>query len=151
VRSWRQRRWTILDYHGGMPPSRTPLPCCSLLTLLVAVASCATTNPAPKRNVTMTADLTMGKLGASKADPYPTCGPGDSYRFVAEDFVCPDGSNPFRGDHEAAARSRRGNVGPHLEVPPENVFESHIVDHYVVPCPAGPIDVYVCMYHCPKQ
>ena len=91
-----------------------------------------------------------GGRGASKQTPYPACGPKDSYHFIARIFVCPDGSNPFKGDLRAAALSRRGNVGSHLDHMPEDFAHSHIVDVYAVPCPDREIDVYVCMYHCPE-
>lgn len=118
------------------------------LTAAIAASSCATSAPAGKAPARSS---TLGRLGASKAEPYPACGAKNSYRFIAEDFVCPDGSNPFHGDLRAAASARNGNVGSHLDVLPENVFDSHIVDLYVVPCPSGPIQVYVCMYHCAKK
>lgn len=116
-----------------------------LFVLMLAISSCSpigvVSRPTSK----------LGAVGGSKKDPYPTCGPRDSYRFIAQDFVCSDGSNPFRGNTQAAARSRRGSIGSHLDVLPENVFESHIVDVYEVPCPDAPVEVYVCMYHCPKR
>lgn len=91
-------------------------------------------------------------IGGDRDHPVPTCGPQESYLFVARDFVCPGGgANPFGGDASRAAAARRGNVGPHPYSGPRSgdpLSDAHIVDVYEVPCPGGPVEVFVCMYHC---
>ncbi|HEY8431486.1 MAG TPA: hypothetical protein VIL20_24060 [Sandaracinaceae bacterium] len=81
--------------------------------------------------------------GASPEDPVSACGPGDSYAFVAREFECPEGGNPLGGDPMAGAGARAGNVGANSA--------GHIIDLYRVPCPSGPVDVYVDMYGCPEM
>lgn len=81
--------------------------------------------------------------GRSAEDPVAACGPQDSYTFVAGEFQCPGGGNPLGGDPRAGARSRVGNVGANST--------GHIIDLYRVPCPSGPVDVYVDMYGCPQM
>lgn len=68
------------------------------------------------------------------------CREDDSdYRTVAE-YPCPDGSRPLGGQVRAGADVRVGNVG--------EAADGHIVDLYEVPCPGGPVRVYVDAYHC---
>jgi hypothetical protein len=81
--------------------------------------------------------------GSSAEDPVTACGPGDSYSFVAREFRCPGGGNPLGGDPRAGAQSRVGNVGANST--------GHIIDLYRVPCPTGPVDIYVDMYGCPEM
>lgn len=81
--------------------------------------------------------------GSDREHPVMRCGPRDSYAFIANDFRCADGSNPFRGNLGAGARARRGNVGANST--------GHIIDLYVVPCPEGPREIYVDMYGCPDE
>jgi hypothetical protein len=76
--------------------------------------------------------------GTDKENTVARCGAGDAYAYVANEFRCADGSNPFTGDLLAAARSRVGNVGANCT--------GHIIDLYRVPCPEGPQDVFVDMY-----
>jgi len=83
---------------------------------------------------------TVPALGATPASAVMRCGAGDSYFYVATKFKCPGGGNPLGGDVEAGSRARRGNVGPGPD--------GHILDVYDVPCPSGPVAVYVDMYHC---
>lgn len=93
----------------------------------------------------------QGLIGADREHPVPTCGPEESYLYVARDFVCPGGGNPLGGDPSAGAAARDGNVGPHHYTGPRSgdpMLDAHIVDLYTVPCPSGPVQVYVCMYHC---
>ena len=71
------------------------------------------------------------------------CGPRDSYRYVAAEFRCPDGSNPLGGDEMAGRNARTGNVGANQT--------GHIIDLYQVPCATGPVDVFVDMYGCPEM
>lgn len=79
--------------------------------------------------------------GTSPEDPIGACGPGDSYAYVAQEFQCPGGGNPLAGDVNAGQGARVGNVGANST--------GHIIDLYRVPCPDGPVDVYVDMYMCP--
>lgn len=81
--------------------------------------------------------------GRSAEDPVGTCGPGDSYAFVAREFRCPEGDNPLRGNPAAGANARVGNVGANAT--------GHIIDLYRVPCASGPVDVFVDMYDCPEM
>lgn len=90
-------------------------------------------------------------LGFDREHPVPRCGAMESYLFVAQEFQCPGGGNPLGGDPRAGAGARRGNVGPHAHAATggDPMLESHIVDLYEIPCPSGPAQVYVCLYHCP--
>lgn len=77
-------------------------------------------------------------------DPFLLChgegGPSRTdYSFVAS-WHCADGSMPLAGAPMSGAGSRVGNVGPGPD--------GHIVDLYRVPCPSGPVDLYVDAYHC---
>jgi hypothetical protein len=83
--------------------------------------------------------------GSTFENPVPTCGAREGYQFVA-DQRCPDGSMPLGGDPMAGARARAGSMGSHQEG--GSPMDSHIVDHYQLPCSSGAIDIYVCMYHC---
>ncbi|MCA9635703.1 MAG: hypothetical protein KC420_06690 [Myxococcales bacterium] len=83
------------------------------------------------------------EAGATLENPVPRCGALDSYRWIAREFRCSDGSNPFHGDARAAARARAGSTG--------SPSSSHILDIYRVPCPEGPRTVYVDMYACPYE
>jgi hypothetical protein len=56
---------------------------------------------------------------------------------------------PLGGEAHRGAQSRVGSMRSHLEGASTSPLDSHIVDHYRVECPSGPVDVYVCMYHCP--
>ena len=66
-------------------------------------------------------------------------GPRTDYSTVAS-YRCPDGSTPLGGvpARGAAARLRNVGQGP----------DGHIVDLYEVPCPGGPVRLYVDGYHC---
>lgn len=88
--------------------------------------------PPPKRQVE----------GADKENPVPRCGPRDSYNYIAN-LTCQDGSMPLGGKPLAGARARVGNVGAN--------HTGHIIDLYEVPCPEGPLRVYVDMYGCPQD
>jgi hypothetical protein len=71
-----------------------------------------------------------------------TCGPKESYAYVASRFKCPDGTNPLDGDIERGRDARRGSQ------PSPN--SAHILDVYDVPCAGGKQAVYVDMYGCPQ-
>ena len=71
-----------------------------------------------------------------------TCGPRDSYAYVAQRFRCPDGTNPLGGDLRRGAEVREGS----MEAPKGN----HILDKYNVPCADGVVELYVDMYGCPE-
>ena len=79
--------------------------------------------------------------GLRADDPVPMCGGRASYLFIARDFRCPGGGNPLDGTPRAGARARIGSIGAGPD--------GHIVDMYEVPCPRGPVRVFVDMYHCP--
>jgi hypothetical protein len=88
------------------------------------------------------ASKTVGKeqLGASVKTPVVRCGPEESYRYVADEFRCPSGENPFHGDVDAARLSRRGSD--------ENPNNGHVVDIYRVPCQSGNVHLFVDLYGC---
>jgi hypothetical protein len=117
--------------------------------LLSACATLGSPPPSPATATRAGGATESDTVGRSKAKPYFACGARTSYLLVASVFRCPDGSNPFRGNLRAAAESRRGNVGPHLPMTANVDFSnSHIVDQYSVPCSTGPVEIFVCMYHC---
>jgi hypothetical protein len=89
------------------------------------------------------APQTKAGPGKSADDPVMTCGPQDSYAYVASRFRCADGSNPFAGDAKRAAASRRGSE--------QSPASNHLVDSYEVPCASGPEIVYVDLYGCPEE
>lgn len=84
----------------------------------------------------------VAATGGSLESPIATCGPMDSYEFVANRFQCPNGPNPFRGDPKRAAESRRGSS--------TSAKTGHPIDVYEVPCPGGSVEVYVDLYGCPE-
>ena len=122
-----------------------------------AVASSSNTNsPAPEHlgappPSTSTPPVATGAGGAagrsgsgsSPEDPISACGPEDSYRLVAGEIQCPGGGNPLGGDPVLGAQARLGNVGAGPN--------GHVIDHYRVPCPGAPLDVFVDMYGCPQM
>lgn len=85
----------------------------------------------------------LGGAAGTSAAPIPRCGPRDSYYYVASEFRCPGGGNPFEGELAAAARARAGSVGPDAR--------GHMIDVYEVPCPSGKVDVFIDMYGCPEM
>jgi hypothetical protein len=82
------------------------------------------------------------ELGRTPEAPVVTCGPDQSYDYVARTFRCPDGSNPLGGDRAAAKKARQGSMPA-----PQG---DHILDAYEVPCPGKPVTVYVDLYGCPE-
>ncbi|HEY8945890.1 MAG TPA: hypothetical protein VIM73_16590, partial [Polyangiaceae bacterium] len=80
------------------------------------------------------------KPGTSLKNPVLRCGPEESYRYVADEFVCPSGENPFDGDLVAARKARRGSD--------ENPDNGHVVDIYRVPCNSGSVHLFVDLYGC---
>jgi hypothetical protein len=83
------------------------------------------------------------KAKSSKEQPIAACGTRGSYRYVASEYVCADGANPFAGNANAARDARKGNVGANAS--------GHIIDVYIVPCAGGDEKVYVDMYAgCPE-
>jgi hypothetical protein len=82
------------------------------------------------------------ELGRSAEQPVVTCGPEQSYAYVASRFQCPSGTNPLGGDVDRGRSARRGAIpSPH---------NAHILDVYDVPCSSGNVAVYVDMYGCPE-
>jgi hypothetical protein len=65
--------------------------------------------------------------------------PRTDYPFIAN-YRCSDGSMPLGGDPRRGARARLRNVGPGPD--------QHVVDLYEIPCPSGPVRVFVDGYHC---
>lgn len=80
--------------------------------------------------------------GSSLTEPVVRCGPEESYHYVADEFRCPSGENPFAGDTEAAKKSRRGSN--------ENPRNGHVVDIYRVPCQSGDVHLFVDLYGCER-
>jgi len=106
-------------------------------------ASATATAPAPAPAPAPRAEETAAGTtpGATPEAAVKRCGARESYLFVAGELECPAGGNPLGGDPQAGAASRVGNVGAGPD--------GHILDLYEVPCPGGPLRVYVDMYHCP--
>lgn len=84
-------------------------------------------------------------VGRTHDRPIAVCGPRASYDVVSH-FRCPDGSMPLGGDLRAGQAARLGSTEPHMAG--VGFADSHIVDLYQVPCGTGPIELFVCMYHC---
>lgn len=103
-------------------------------------AGSATAVPAP-RVAPASPYAAYGGLGADLEHPIAACGTSDSYAIVAS-YVCVDGSMPLGGDPSRGASARMGNVGA-------NTRTGHIIDLYSVPCPTGPVELYVDLYGCP--
>jgi len=101
----------------------------------------STSAPPPSTGPAPATPLPAG-AGTSRENPISACGPADSYRRVAE-HRCPDGSQPLGGDPSRGSQARVGNVGPNQT--------GHIIDQYQVPCPSGPVDLFVDMYGCPQM
>lgn len=88
-------------------------------------------------------DVAAGaRPGSSPDEPVLRCGPQDSYAYVASEYRCPDGTNPFDGDVRKAMRSRSGS---------RRAENGHYVDSYEVPCASGTVTVYVDLYGCDEQ
>ena len=109
------------------------LPWLSLLLACGGASSTGSTTPSGE-----------GPSGASIEDALLLChangGPGRTdYSHVAS-YTCPDGSQPLLGDPARGAAARVGNVGQGPD--------GHVIDHYEVPCPSGPVQLYVDGYHC---
>lgn len=104
----------------------------------VLLVGCARTTPAESPGKGATKNLGAGTF----AEPILRCGPRDSYHYVAREFQCTDGHNPFAGELQAAAKARQGG---------RKHPGGHIVDLYQVPCAGGEVTVYVDMYGCPEQ
>lgn len=112
--------------------------------ILTALTACGPTAPPPEV--------------ASQPNPafIKVCGPRESYEYIARDFQCPETGNPFAGNIEQARAARTGSVGSHplstedeqAKLNAEEVLHAHVVDRYVVPCARGPVEVFICMYHC---
>ena len=85
------------------------------------------------------ASLGTGTLGA----PIRRCGAEDSYRYVAGEFRCADGTNPLGGKLMAGHDARRGSV--------HDPASGHFIDIYEVPCAEGTKRVYVDLYGCAEE
>lgn len=83
--------------------------------------------------------------GATFEHPLETCGAMEGYVAVSR-FVCSGGEVPLQGNPELGAHARLGSSGSHMRG--SSFMDSHIVDIYQVPCADGPVQVYVCLYHC---
>src|SRR5690606_4764505 len=108
------------------------------LACVLVLAACAAQPPAAREP----ARAPERPAGGSLEDPVQRCGPRDSYAFVAREFRCPNGENPFAGDDRAAARSRSGAQ--------RHPKSGHLIDTYEVPCSDGPVTVFIDMYGCEK-
>src|SRR5262245_39105923 len=65
--------------------------------------------------------------------------PRTDYPFIAN-YRCSDGSMPLGGDPMRGAAARLRNIGPGPD--------KHIIDLCEIPCPSGPVHIYVDGYHC---
>lgn len=108
------------------------------LLLLAPLAGCTRSTPAAGPDKSSSTNQGPGTF----AQPIQRCGPRDSYQYVARDFQCKDGKNPFQGQLQEAAKARQGG---------RKHPSGHIVDLYLVPCTEGDVTVYVDMYGCPEQ
>jgi hypothetical protein len=98
--------------------------------------------PDPFAAVTATPpDRDPGRDGSTPLLAVQRCGAPKSYSYVAAEFECPGGGNPFGGDLARGAGARVGNVG--------SGPDGHVLDLYEIPCPSGPVRIYVDLYHCP--
>lgn len=123
------------------------------VSVILSAGSCAktatTSTPtpaAPKAPATATemATATAAPTAATSLDaPIARCGTTDSYAFIATEFRCPDGTNPFEGDTLAARQARIGSQ--------RSERTGHHVDRYDVPCGSETIPVFVDMYGCPAM
>lgn len=122
---------------------------CVFLTLVAATAGCSSSTKAPAQSATSGKGAAASAKGASAKErraagsslnhPVMVCGPRESYRYVANNFRCPDGTNPLDGDLEKAQKARVGSVDA-----PDS---GHIVDVYRLDC-GEPVDLFVDMYGC---
>lgn len=103
--------------------------------------------PAAPARPMATAEPPKAPPGLTFDDPIEACGPRQSYKKVAN-YRCEDGSMPLAGNTVAGRDARLGSSKSHMPGPPGDFANSHIVDIYRVPCPNGPVTLYVCMYHC---
>ncbi len=79
-----------------------------------------------------------GPVGSSASNPVRVCGAGDEHRWLAQEFQCPDGSNPFPTQDSVSQLAPRGSM----------MGDQHLVDRYQVPCPGGVVTVFLDMYGC---
>lgn len=116
-------------------PARGPV-------LLAALSVACAANPSKlgKESLNEPGSGAGGSIGATLENPVPLCGPEDSTRYVASEFACPSGGNPFAGDLEAARQARRGSD--------QNPKTGHIIDVYRVPCQPQSIHLFVDLYAC---
>lgn len=117
---------------------------CALLALGAwAVSACSSGKPAaraPEGELRPASLRDANVPGTSLTTPVVRCGPDESYHYVADEFRCPSGENPFGGDTDAARKSRRGSG--------ENPRNGHVVDVYRVPCESGDVNLFVDLYGC---
>lgn len=128
----------------------------SLLSAGVFVASCAASAPPPSTSFSTVSAAPIPRSSrafrapprasavrgrGTAVEPYLLCmrAPRTDYPFVGA-YTCADGTVPLGGDPMRGAQARRGNVG--------SGPDGHMVDLYDVPCPSGPVEVYVDGYHC---
>lgn len=102
---------------------------------------------APAVPVSSTPARADGRSGATPEDAVQLChdrgGPRRTdYSFIAS-YTCPDGTVPLSFDPARGANARLRNVGAGPD--------GHVLDLYEVPCPGGPVRIYVDAYHCPGQ
>lgn len=84
---------------------------------------------------------TFKQAASTKEAPIERCGIENANEWLST-LRCGDGSVPIK-DHPDAETFRVGNVGKAGRC-------GSIVDHYQVPCPEGPTDIYIDAYVCPK-
>lgn len=111
----------------------------AVLSLVFSLTQCGGGSPEAK-TAAVAAKKERSAAGSTLHNPVVRCGPEESYRYVANEFRCPDGENPFEGDVEAARKAQRGSN--------ENPRNGHVVDIYRVPCGSGPVHLFVDLYGC---
>jgi hypothetical protein len=110
------------------------------LLLVLFIGACGGGSPPAESGAAASSERT----GASPEQAVQLChdrgGPRRTdYAYIAG-YRCPDGSMPLGLDVARGAAARVGNVGAGPD--------GHVLDLYEVPCPGGPVRVYVDAYHC---
>jgi hypothetical protein len=85
----------------------------------------------------------FSQLSSTKERPLEECGLRTVLQRLAT-LTCDDGSNPFKGELQAAHQSRAGNVGPGGRC-------GSILDRYEVSCAEKTYSVFADMYLCTEQ
>lgn len=105
--------------------------------LPLVLAACGGTAAAPA-----VTEAPAAAPGATLETALAVCGAEASHATIAA-HRCPDGTAPFGGDTDAAARARAARASQGAS--------GHLVDRYTLPCADGPRHVFVDMHRCPER